>query len=111
MTHQISVRLLSIIIGILLFSTTIASNATASSLNDKDFQIQAVVLSNLGPGLDFSYKFRDNFWFNLGAQSLSGDMSESSDDGLTREESGFDSQTTFLNLRYYLPAAIDGLFA
>ena len=109
--HQISVRLLSIIIGVLLFSATLASNATALSLNDKDFQIQAIVLSNLGPGLGFSYKFTDNFWFNLEAQSLSGDMSENSDDGLTREESGFDSQTTSLNLRYYLPAAIDGLFA
>ena len=102
MIHQISVRLLSISIGVLLFSTTLASNATVSSLNDKDFQIQAIVLSNLGPGLGFSYKFTDNFWFNLEAQSLSGDMSENSDDGLTREESGFDSQTTFLNLRYYL---------
>ena len=110
MIHQISVRLLGIIIGVLLFSTTLTSNTTASSLNDKDFQIQAIVLSNLGPGLGFSYKFTDNFWLNLEAQSLSGDMSENSDDGLTREESGFDSQTTFLNLRYY-PAAIDGLFA
>ena len=110
MIHQISVRLLSISIGVLLFSTTLASNATVSSLNDKDFQIQSIVLSNLGPGLGFSYKFTDNFWFNLEAQSLSRDMSENSDDGLTREESGFDSQTTFLNLRYY-PAAIDGLFA
>ena len=51
MIHQISVRLLSISIGVLLFSTTLASNATASSLNDKDFQIQAIALSNLGPGL------------------------------------------------------------
>ena len=96
MIHQISVRLLGIIIGVLLLSTTLTSNTIASSLNDKDFQIQAIVLSNLGPGLSFSYKFTDNFWFNLEAQSLSGDMSENSDDGLTREESGFDSQTTFL---------------
>ena len=85
MIHQISVRLLSISIGVLLFSTTRASNATASSLNDKDFQIQAIALSNLGPGLGFSYKFTDNFWLNLEAQSLSGDMSENSDDGLTLE--------------------------
>ena len=104
-------KLLRISIGLLLFSISIASDATASSLNDKDFQIQAIVLSNLGPGLSLSYKFTDNFWLNLEGQSLSGDMSENSDDGLTSEESGFASQTTFLNLRYYLPIAIDGLFA
>lgn len=104
-------KLLRISIGLLLFSISIASDATASSLNDKDFQIQAIVLSNLGPGLSLSYKFTDNFWLNLEGQSLSGDMSENSDDGLTSEESGFASQTTFLNLRYYLPTAIDGLFA
>ena len=72
MMHQKSLRLLSIIIGVLLFSTTLASNATTSSFTDKDFQIQAIVFSSLGPGLGFSYKFTDNFWFNLEAQSLWG---------------------------------------
>jgi hypothetical protein len=110
MTNQISIRILSICIGFLFCSTTVPSITNASSLNDKDFQIQAIVLSNLGPGLSFSYKFRENLWFNLEGQSLSRDMSKNSDNGLTREESGFDIQTTYFNLRYYSTSVIDGLF-
>jgi hypothetical protein len=109
MISQKSIKILCTSIGVLLFCTATPPNSNASSLNDKDFQIQAIVLSNLGPGLSFSYQFSKNLWLNLEGQSLSGDMSEDSNDGLATEKSGFDSQTSYLNIRYYL-ASVDGLF-
>ena len=109
MINRISIRILCISIGVLLFSTTTPSNSNASSLNDKDFQIQVIVLSNLGPGLSFGYKFSENLWLNLEGQSLAGDMSEDSNDSSTIEKSEFDSQTSYLNIRYYL-ASVEGFF-
>ena len=109
MINRISIRILCISIGVLLFSTTTPSNSNASSLNDKDFQIQVIVLSNLGPGLSFGYKFSENLWLNLEGQSLAGDMSEDSNDSSTTEKSEFDSQTSYLNIRYYL-ASVEGFF-
>ena len=109
MINQISTRILCTSIGVLLLSTTTPLNSNASSLNDKDFQIQAIVLSNLGPGLSFSYRFSENLWLSLEGQTLAGDMSEDSNDGLATEKSGFDSQSSYLNIRYYL-ASVDGLF-
>ena len=110
MNSRMLIRALSISIGVLFFSTTIPSNSNASSLNDKNAQIQVVVLSNLGPGLSFSYRFSENLWLNLEGQSLSGNMSEDSSDGSTTEKSGFDSQTSYLNIRYYLAALADSVF-
>ena len=109
MINRISIRILCISIGVLLFSTTTPSNSNASSLNDKDFQIQVIVLSNLGPGLSFGYKFSENLWLNLEGQSLAGDMSEDSNDSSTTEKSEFDCQTSYLNIRYYL-ASVEGFF-
>ena len=109
MINRISIRILCISIGVILFSTTTPSNSNASSLNDKDFQIQVIVLSNLGPGLSFGYKFSENLWLNLEGQSLAGDMSEDSNDSSTTEKSEFDSQTSYLNIRYYL-ASVEGFF-
>ena len=109
MINRISIRILCISIGVLLFSTTTPSNSNASSSNDKDFQIQVIVLSNLGPGLSFGYKFSENLWLNLEGQSLAGDMSEDSNDSSTTEKSEFDSQTSYLNIRYYL-ASVEVFF-
>ena len=109
MINRISIRILCISIGVILFSTTTPSNSNASSSNDKDFQIQVIVLSNLGPGLSFGYKFSENLWLNLEGQSLAGDMSEDSNDSSTTEKSEFDSQTSYLNIRYYL-ASVEGFF-
>ena len=109
MFNQKFIRILCISIGVLLLSTTTPLNSNASSLNDKDFQILAIVLSNLGPGLSFSYRFSENLWLSLEGQTLAGDMSEDSNDGLATEKSGFDSQSSYLNIRYYL-ASVDGLF-
>ena len=106
---QKSIRILCTSIGVLFFSIATPPNSNASSLNDKDFQIQAIVLSNLGPGLSFSYQFSKNLWLSLEGQSLSRDMSEDSNDGSATKKSGFDSQTSYLSIRYYL-ASVDGLF-
>ena len=106
---QKSIKILCTSIGVLFFSIATPPNSNASSLNDKDFQIQAIVLSNLGPGLSFSYQFSKNLWLSLEGQSLSRDMPEDSNDGSATKKSGFDSQTSYLNIRYYL-ASVDGLF-
>ena len=109
MISQKFIKILCTSIGVLLFCTVTPLNSNASSLNDKDFQSQAIVLSNLGPGLSFSYQFIKHLWLSLEGQSLSGDMSEDSNDGSATEKSGFDSQTSYLNIRYYL-VSVDGLF-
>ena len=85
----------------LLFSKSVWSIENSSSLNNKTYQIQTIVLSSLGSGLSLSYKFKNNIWLNLDTQSTSGTMSRNSSDGLTREDVDYDFQTTYLNGRYY----------
>ena len=94
----------------LLFPKSVWSIENSSSLNNKTYQIQTIVLSSLGSGLSLSYKFKNNIWLNLDTQSTSGTMSRNSSDGLTREDVDYDFQTTYLNGRYYFDKIFNNLF-
>ena len=94
----------------LLFPKSVWSIENSSSLNNKTYQIQTIVLSSLGSGLSLSYKFKNNIWLNLDTQSISGTMSRNSSDGLTREDVNYDFQTTYLNGRYYFDKIFNNLF-
>ena len=94
----------------LLFPKSVWSIENNSSLNNKTYQIQTIVLSSLGSGLSLSYKFKNNIWLNLDTQSTSGTMSRNSSDEVTREELDYDLQTTYLNGRYYFDKIFNNLF-
>ena len=101
-----------IILSLILFLPyyNISANENNSPTRKKSFQIQAIIYSSLGRGLSLSYKFNKNFWLNLDTQSLSGDMSIASNDGLTSENAEYEFQTKYLNVRYYLTNIFDELF-
>ena len=104
------VIIIIICIVLLIFSKSVWSIENSSSLNNKPYQIQTIVLSSLGSGLSLSYKFKNNIWLNLDTQSTSGTMSRNSSDGLTREDVDYDFQTTYLNGRYYFDKIFNNLF-
>jgi len=100
-----------IIIFILIsFSYNILANEENSLSRNRTFQIQAIVYSSLGSGLSFSYRLSNNIWLNFDTQSLSGNMSIDSDDGLTREDAEYEFHTKYLNVRNYLIHILNGLY-
>ena len=92
------------------YSFNIFANEDKSPTRNKSFQIQAIIYSSLGTGLSLSYKFKKNIWLNFETQSLSGTMSIDSNDGLTREDSDYEFQTKYINVRNYLTNIINNLF-
>ena len=72
-----------------------------------NFQIQAIILSNLGSGLGLSYKLNNNLWFSLEQQTEKGTMSRNTNGNSNREDSDFDTRTVYANLRYYLTEILD----
>jgi len=100
--------ILSLIFILLYFN--VYANEKNSSIRNKNFQIQTIIYSSLGRGLSLSYEFYKNIWLNLDAQSLSGNMSIESNEGATTENSDYEFQTKYLNLRYFLTSIIEELF-
>ena len=76
-------------------------------LNKTNFQIQAIILSNLGSGLGLSYKLNNNLWFSLEQQTEKGTMSRNTNGNSNREDSDFDTRTVYANFRYYLTDILD----
>ena len=103
-------KILFIIFILISFSFNIFANEDNSITRNKTFQIQAIVYSSLGTGLSLSYKITKNIWLNFDTQSLSGTMSIDSIDGLTREDSDYEFQTNYINVRNYLTSIFSDLF-
>ena len=85
------------------------SEPNKNILNKTNFQIQAIILSNLGSGVGLSYKLNNNLWFSLEQQTSKGTMSRNTNGNSNREDSDFDTRTVYANLRYYLTDILDEL--
>ena len=55
---------------LIFFSNNVFSKTNKNILNKTNFQIQAIIISNLGSGLGLSYKLNNNLWFNLEQRTL-----------------------------------------
>ena len=106
---KIIMKILLYLYTLIFYSNSIFSMSNTNDLNNNNFQIQAIIFSNLWSGLGLSYKFSKNLWFNLEQQALKGTMSRNSNDSSNREDSDFDSKTVYANLRYYLADILDKL--
>ena len=106
---QIMIKILVCMCVLIFYSNNVFSMTNKNILNKTNFQIQAIILSNLGSGLGLSYKLNNNLWFNLEQQILKGAMSRNTNGNSNREDSDFDIRTVYANLRYYLTDILDKL--
>ena len=104
---QIMIKILFCLCVLIFYSNNVFSMTNKNILNKTNFQIQAIILSNLGSGLGLSYKLNNNLWFSLEQQTLQGTMSRNSNGSSNREDSDYDSRTVYANLRYYLTEILD----
>ena len=94
---------------LIFYSNNVFSKTNKNIINKTNFQIQAIILSNLGSGLGLSYKLKNNLWFNLEQQTIKGTMSRNTNGNSNREDSDFHTRTIYVNLRYYLTDIVDKL--
>ncbi len=106
---QIMIKILVCMYILIFYSNNVFSETNKNILNKTNFQIQAIILSNLGSGLGLSYKLKNNLWFNLEQQTIKGTMSRNTNGNSNREDSDFDTRTVYANLRYYLTDILDEL--
>ena len=106
---QIMIKILVFMYILIFYSNKVFSKTNKNILNKTNFQIQAIILSNLGSGLGLSYKLKNNLWFNLEQQTIKGTMSRNTNGNSNREDSDFDTRTVYANLRYYLTDILDEL--
>ena len=106
---QIMIKILFFMCVLIFSSNNVFSMTNKNILNKINFQIQAIILSNLGSGLGLSYKLNNNLWFSLEQQTEKGTMSKNTNGNSNREDSDFDIRTVYANLRYYLTDILDEL--
>ena len=62
---QIMIKILVCMCVLIFYSNNVFSMTNKNILNKTNFQIQAIILSNLGSGLGLIYKLNNNLWFSL----------------------------------------------
>ena len=86
---QLMIKILFCLCVLIFYSNNVFSKTNKNILNKTNFQIQAIIISNLGSGLGLSYKLNNNLWFNLEKQTLKGTISRNLNDSSNRKDSDF----------------------
>ena len=81
---QIIIKILLFLYVLIFFSNNVFSKTNKNIINKTNFQIQAIIISNLGSGLGLSYKLKNNLWFNLEQQTKKGTMSRNTNSNSNR---------------------------
>ena len=81
---QIMIKILVCMCILIFCSNKVFSKTNKNIINKTNFQIQAIIISNLGSGLGLSYKLKNNLWFNLEQQTIKGTMSRNTNGNSNR---------------------------
>ena len=106
---QIIIKILVCLYVLIFYSNKVFSKTNKNIINKTNFQIQAIIVSNIGSGLGLSYKLNNDLWFSLEQQTLKGTMSRNTNDNSNREDSDFYIRAVYANLKYYLTDILDKL--
>ena len=62
---QVIIKILVCLCILIFYSKNVFWKTNKNIINQTNFQIQAIIISNLGSGVGLSYKLNNNLWFNL----------------------------------------------
>ena len=62
---QIMIKILVCMCVLIFYSNNVFSKTNKNIINKTNFQIQAIIISNLGSGVGLSYKLNDKLWVNI----------------------------------------------